>query len=316
MEAQRTRRLLLAAAAGALLASGAAASTYYLDTFWRYGYGPWIYTSLEPKIMGDERFVYVTSYDDIEEMRGVLVDWFTAEGKYVTSSEICIISGGGGTVTTRGFALYGPWSMSLLAIDYEALEDGSMLVLEGGWEERSETWGDFQALAAVPGSPDYYCYRFYDGAMRVCRSPGTAEVTSYFTPPESVRDMAAVAGGNVYLAFADSVAEYDPAGTQLRSWLVPGWLIRDVAVDPVGRVLVLTEDTYTYVYSSAGSLLSSFTVPYQYPVWSAAMGPDDKYYVLSCPYGPSNAGGWVYRFAPGPTNVLPTSLGKIKAIYN
>ena len=307
--------LLRAAAAGAVLASGAAASTYYYETFWKYTYTFWQRTSLEPKIMGDERFVYVTSYDFIMEDMGVFVDWFTAEGNYVSSSEICIIKGGV-ACTTRGFALYGPWSLSLLAIDYEAEENGSLLVLEGAWEERSETWGDFQALAAIPNSPDYYCYRFYDGGMRVCRSPGTAEVTSYFTPPGNVRDMTVDAYGNLYLALDETVVKYDPAGTQVNSWVVPGRLIRDLTVDPAGRLLALTEDTYTYVYSPAGSLLSSFTAPYEYPVWSAAMGPDAKYYVLSCPFGSSNAGGWVYRFAPSPTNILPTSFGKIKAMFN
>ncbi len=173
----------------------------------------------------------------------------------------------------------------------------------------------FRQLAAPASGNYYYCYRWHNEALRVCKSPGTSEVISYFTPVGGgVSCMAADGLGHVYISRNVTIRKYNESGSVLTSWNNPGY-VWNLTVDPEGRLLVLSEDKNTYVYSGSGSLLGSFTGPYMTDIGTADMGPDGKYYVLGSAHGRTTL--VMYRFAPAPSiiTITPTSFGKIKAMY-
>jgi hypothetical protein len=153
--------------------------------------------------------------------------------------------------------------------------------------------------------------------MHICKCRGDSTVISYFTPSGGVDDIAVTSesdgAANVYVAYGAFVNKYSESGSLLQSWPVPSG-IKDLTVDKWQRLLALAEDKYTYVYSSQGTLLGSFTTSYATEVYSADVGPGNQYYVLGVSY--NDALFYVYRFSPDTTGVLPTSLGKIKAIFN
>jgi len=126
--------------------------------------------------------------------------------------------------------------------------------------------------------------------------------------------MAADGLGHVYISRNVTIRKYNESGSVLTSWNNPD-VVSDLTMDPEGRLLVLSEDNNTYVYSGSGSLLGSFTAPYMTDIGAADMGPDGKYYVL----GSAHSGTTLvmYRFTPDPfpINITPTSFGKIKAMY-
>jgi hypothetical protein len=160
----------------------------------------------------------------------------------------------------------------------------------------------------------YYCYRWHNNGLRVCKSPGTPEVISYFTPVvEYGCPMATDGRGHVYRCRLSNIWKYNEAGSVVASWKNPE-IVEDLTVDPEGRLLVLSKNDYTYVYGENGSLMGSFTAPYLSEVYAADFGPGGKYYVMGAVY--NNTVIMMYLFTPSPTNITPTSLGKIKAMYH
>jgi hypothetical protein len=132
--------------------------------------------------------------------------------------------------------------------------------------------------------------------------------------------MAVDSSGYIYALSSDRIRKYDDAGSLVVAWYAP-IALDSLSMDSYDHLLALADSNeYTYVFSDGGALLGSFTGPYEnfYPgQLGADVGPDGKYYV-GYPYGPVNEGDWFVEMcllAPSPTNVVPTSLGKIKAMY-
>ena len=184
--------------------------------------------------------------------------------------------------------------------------------------EATEHWLNieprFKVIATRPDGTFYYCYRYYEGAYRVCKSPGTPSVDSYFTPASDVGDMVADNSGVLFISAGATVYKYQDTGSLISDWVVPGQIV-DLTLDAASQVLVLTENKTVYIYDDAGSYLSSFTGPIADRVYSADAGPDGKYYVLTLTETSWQRGIRVYRFAPDLTNIRPASLGKIKAMF-
>lgn len=179
------------------------------------------------------------------------------------------------------------------------------------WERGN---GHFQALARPIGGSCFYNYRYYSGRMQICKCRGSSGVLSYFTPAGSVDDLAVDVSGCVYVADGAIVGKYSETGSFIQDWRVPSG-IKDLTVDKWQRVLALAQDEYTYVYSTRGVLLGSFTANYATEIYSADVGPGNQYFVMGYPTSNDNL-IYVYRFTPDTTGVIPASLGKIKAIYN
>jgi hypothetical protein len=322
MGAHRVRRLLLAAAAGALLASGAAASQYTYEKSWEYDVfaRERLYVKSLPRVGGDVSGLAVPagffneSYDwfelyylkfDVDGNRIERVLLYEMSGMPLVDVYIedCILDSGVG-ILTYNLAESSPFN------DYYY----SVIQKPGFWYGREEGWYRIKDLAAFPGASYYYCYRIYAGGYRVCKMVGE-HIVSYFTPLSGVTDMEAGPEGAVYIASDDLVSRYVDTGSLLRSWRAPKPII-DLTLDVQNRLLALASDNFTYVYDDAGSLLGSFTAPYTTRIYSADIGPDDKYFVLGCDHYDDEEIIHMYRFAPSPTNIVPTSLGKIKAVFN
>ena len=316
--------MLLAAAAGALLASGAAADIYSYETSWEYD------------VLGNETLLVKSLARVAGDASGLAVpagfsnqgfDWFElyylkfdADGNRIERVllyempgmrlvdvyiEDCILDSAVG-ILTYNLGEYSPFN------DYYY----SVIQKPGFWYYREENWYRIKDLAAFPAASYFYCYRIYGGNYCVCKMVGK-DVVSYFTPLSGVTDMEAGPEGAVYIANDDLVSRYVDTGSLLRSWRAPKPII-DLTLDVQNRLLVLASDNFTYIYDDGGTLLGSFTAPYTTNIYSADIGPGDKYFVLGC------ISDWdvdynivrMYRFAPSPTNIVPTSLGKIKAMFN
>ena len=323
MGAKMVRRLLLAAVAGALLASGAAASYYNYEKSWEYDVyaKDRLYVIPEPRVGGDGTGLAIPAgilereYDQTSQFYYLKFD---AEGNKIGQVLLyemggmqlvdvfvkdCILDSGVGIVTYN-LGEYTPFN------DYYY----SVIQMPGFWQDWEEGWHRIKDLAALPGARYFYCYRIYAGDYRVCTMVGK-DIVSYFTPLSGVTDMEAGPEGAVYIASDDFVWRYVDTGSVVASWRTP-FAVVDLTLDAQNRLLALASDNFTYVYDDAGTLLGSFTAPYATTIYSADMGPDDKYFVLGCDHYDDEEIIFMYRFAPSPTNIEPTSLGKIKAMFN
>jgi len=329
MGAQRVRRLLLAAAAGALLASGAAASVYSYETKWlgHLGMGG---KSFWLSFVGGDGSAIGASYDFVTGNEGAGMGYaaFDSNGRHVHAGmfweKYHIILG---SERIYGFVLLNGGAVAAYAVNYydpaeERYYVESYLKYKGnpGWEIKMDGYGLFRALARNPNGQYIYCYRYYLGDFLVCKMTAMGTVVSYFNPAAEPDDLAVDAAGYIYALSGDIVRKYDGNGSLMGSWNAPVALT-DVSADAQNRVLAFSSSNkYTYVFSDAGALLGSFTAPYGYSIQNIRYGdagPDGKYYV-GCLYEilEDYWGVEMYRFAPSPTNIVPTSLGKIKAIFN
>ena len=331
MGAQKVRRLVLAAAAGALLASGAAASFYSYEGKWR-GYLYW----------GDKRFwLYFVAGDDSAigasyTTRTSAAGGGVGYGKFSSNGT----PAGGGLVwskynislessTIYGFELCNGGAAIAFSVyyynePYGPYETESYLKNTGnpGWEMKTGEYGSFRAVTCTPDREYIYCYMNYLGTYRVCKITTTGAITSYFTPLAEPDDLAVGPAGYIYALSGDRVRKYDDNGSLVIAWYAPVTL-DELSIDADNHILALARKSeYTYVFSDAGALLGSFTGPYENfygsGFISADIGPDGKYFV-GYPYGPENEGDWFVEMclmAPSPTNIVPTSLGKIKAMFN
>ena len=329
MGAQKVRRLLLAAAAGALLASGAAASYYSYEGKWR-GYLDWGDRSFEVFfIAGDDSAVgasYVAetsaasgyvgygTFKSNGQPEGVGRIWdesnIRLESSYIYGFEL--LSGGAVCAFSVYYYImpYGPY----------VTESYLKCVGSPGWELKESEFGYFRALTRTQDGQYLYCYRYYSGGYRICKMTTTGAVVGYFDPVDEPDDMAVDAAGYIYALSYDRIRKYNDSGSLIVQWYAPVRLT-DITVDANNHLLALSNtNKYTYVFSDAGALLGSFTGPYENShEWiHSGTGPDGKYYV-GHRYGPIEYGYYyvdMYRFAPSPTNIVPTSLGKIKAMFN
>lgn len=187
--------------------------------------------------------------------------------------------------------------------------------------ERQNDPSYYNHLAVEPNGQYYWCHRklALNGPCYHCRSAvGSAAVLisfpSGYSIPSYLEDIAAAADASLFTVDGPTIKHFTSSGSLLSSWNAPTEVV-DLTVDGDGNVLALSAVARsTYVYSSNGSLLGSFTAPYASSFLSSAdMGPDNKYYVIE-----SISGGTtptIYRFAAAITGITPTSLGKLKAIY-
>ncbi|MGD8718524.1 MAG: hypothetical protein PVH29_06830 [Candidatus Zixiibacteriota bacterium] len=326
MGTDKIRRLLLAAAAGALLASAAAASSYNYEGKWQeyLGVADWEF-EIGP-ISGDDSKVAVP-YICASSIAAIDVGCrlFDANGaylgycKYFLSSYDHYENGG-----IYGCAAVGEGAVTTFTVHYYDLSEEIYKTeshLSYGpnpsWDIKEDGWGRFKALARTPDGQSFYCYRLYSGDYRICKMTVAGTVTSYFTPLAVPDDMAVDASGNIYGLSGGWVFKYDASGSLITSWDTPVTL-NDVCVDANDRILGFSNSNmYTYVFSDAGSLLGSFTAPYESITRHGSTGPDGKYFVACEAWDQEIFICFVemYRFAPVPTNIVPTSLGKIKAMY-
>jgi hypothetical protein len=326
MGAKKVRGLLLAAAAGALLASGAAASFYSYETSWQR-------SLREPAILfwlsfvaGDDSAIGVSySFQSGTAYAAVCYVAFDADGqplyggafweKYTITLDWSSINGfaliNGGAVAAFSVAYYDDYSGEYFRESYLKF-DG-----EPGWEIKMTGSGHFQALARSPDGQYIYCYRYYLGDYWLCKMTAAGTVVSYFRPVARPDDLAVDAAGYIYALSDDRIRKYNDAGSLLVAWYAPVEL-SDVSVDKQNRVLGFSyRNRYGYVFSDAGALLGSFTGPYGGNVYHGDAGPGGKYYVgREHRISEFEYGVEMYRFAPSPTNIVPTSLGKIKAVFN
>jgi hypothetical protein len=316
---------LFAIAANALIVPTGRAAFYTYETWWPYMFRPCYCLDESWAMSGEDSGLLVTVYrlDVLEGEDALYVFKFDAGGAKVAEWLV------------ENF-YYGPFLYSVLG--FTAFQ-GDFIVSYQAWApgQPSLAWSTlrrcgvsswvitekdpfnekyyFRQLAAPASGNYYYCYRWHNEAFRVCKSPGTPEVISYFTPVAGgVSCMEADGLGHVYISRGFTIRKYDESGSVLTSWDNPCY-VWDLTVDGDGRLLVLSEDKNTYVYSGSGSLLGSFTGPYMTDIGTADIGPGGKYYVLGSAHDRTTL--IMYRFAPGPSiiNITPTSFGKIKAIY-
>lgn len=320
MGAQRVRRLLLAAAAGALLASGAAADIYSYDSYWTYQL-PSNY-HIDPFVSADNSGVVIPVYYHLGSIAVHVVYCFRFSGSGVKLKEYQIWN------NEEPIEPPQTWARGLITYEGDVItaydiNDASMLfsaLFRRGivnWTLWEWDMGLFQVLGRPLDESYFYNYRFYSGAMRACKCRSDSTVISYFTPSGGVDDIAVASESdgatNVYVAYGAFVNKYSESGSLLQSWPVPSG-IKDLTVDRWQRLLALAQDKYTYVYSTRGVLLGSFTANYATEIYSADVGPGNQYFVMGYPTSNDNL-IYVYRFTPDTTGVIPTSLGKIKAIY-
>jgi len=310
-------------------AGAAAALSYEFETSWYYGsMETWYFSWSGAKLSGNGELVEVVPYLHWEppgRINELYVKHLDAGGNDL--GQDLLGQGNLDSIFTKlwGFRPFGDgflvsygqyWDSGTMEWDQHVLKrTGSQ-----SWSlsEITEHWPyvepRFKVIATRPDGTFYYCYRYYEGAYRVCKSPGTSSVDSYFTPASDVGDMVADNSGVLFISAGATVYKYQDTGSLITDWAVPGQIV-DLSLDGASQLLVLTENKTVYIYDDAGSYVSSFTGPIADHVDSADAGPDGKYYVLTRTDTGSGYGIRVYRFAPDMTNIQPASLGRIKAMF-
>jgi len=320
MGAKMVKKLLSVAGIAAIFAADATASIYEYEASWEYRFPPLFWPTHVVTVSGDAEGLVVPTYYEGGFYAELHCYKFDANGnkkKDWLVSELFWDAG----VTVYGLITFQGDVIIAYQVRIPGAPQGEYSALQRCGVKKWSLFKDdpfsetryFQRLARAAGGTYYYCYRYHDGRHRVCKSPGTKEVISYFNPvKEGVSDIVADGAGHVYVGRYPMIYKYHDSGSLLASWGIPSgfW---DLTLDPDGRLLVLSSDKNTYVYDENGSILGSFTAPYTSLIRSADMGPDNKYFVLGVDYAFRTVS--MYRFAPDPTNVLPTSFGKIKAMY-
>jgi hypothetical protein len=317
MATKYVRWLIGSAAIAGALAGAAEAGIYIYDTWWAYMLPP--YCTVYGQISGDDaKLALPIQYWNEKTTFGIHCYEFTGNG--VKTKDFLVDEGPSWTCVffARGFTRF----KGDILISYFVLTGGPMDVsalkrcglikwFVGERPINGEAY--FLGLARAGDSDYYYCYRWHEGAYRVCKSAGMPEVISYFTPVGGgVGGIAADGQGHVFTSHGRTITKYHDSGSVLTSWNNPED-IKNITLEPEGGLLVLSANKYTYVYNGNGSVLGSFTAPYFTDIHSAAIGPEGKYYVLGSAYERTTV--MMYCFNPDPTNVQPTSFGKIKAIY-
>lgn len=320
MGAKMVKKLLSVAGIAAIFAADATASIYKYEASWEYRFPPLFWPTHVVTVSGDAEGLVVPTYYEGGYSAELHCYKFDANGnkkkdwlvRKIFWDDMIVVYG---LITFQGDVIIAyQWKVPACPQDdYSVLQRCGVkewsLLKEDPFSETTY----FQRLARPAGGTYYYCYRYHEGGHRVCKSPGTPEVISYFNPvKEGVSDLVADGQGYVFTSYRQTITKYHDSGSVLTSWNNPEG-IKNLALDPEGRLLVLSSNKYTYVYNGNGSVLGSFTAPYFTDIYSAAVGPEGKYYVMGSGYG------WttmiMYRFTPDPTNVRPTSFGKIKAMY-
>ena len=320
------RKAIIVAAVWVLASAGAAAASIYnYETYWTNELDDTYYQYVPDKriVGGNDACVAVPVIGSNSQY--VHVDntlWykeFDADGNVLQMYYVYSLMVGEYYSRIYGFDMAGdtPWfsyewwldyAKTRMPAYYSAINIGRTYMVTG------KSTNYFQSLAAVQGTDYYYCWRKYAGAYRLCKMKG-ANVVSYFTPPGNVWDVVTDSAGTVYLADGNEVLKYRDDGTLLAEWAAPQ-PIMDLSLDSQSRVLALCEDKYTYVYDAGGAFLGSFTGPYAVDIYSAAVGPGDKYFVLGYKTAYLTWDTiYMYRFAPSMTNIRPASLGRIKAMF-
>jgi hypothetical protein len=186
------------------------------------------------------------------------------------------------------------------------------LMLPGG--------GQFRYLASTPPLDYYYCYRYYNGSLQICKMR-VLDVISAFTPPAEVLDITCDAAGNVYIWARNYIYKYTGSGVLITSWSIPyldGGINFDLSYDAQGRILALAsveeEGADVYVFTDTGSFLESFWVASRcWETGGADVAPNGKYYIQWPVWYSETA--YIDRFAPVTPTVVPTSVGQIKALF-
>lgn len=320
-----TRIAFFVIAGTALIVPTSRAAFYTYETWWAYMFRPCYNLHKSRAMCGDDSGLFVTVFrrDALEREYALYVFKFDAGGGKTGEWLVDEFLWDEYLYTVFGFTAFrGDFIISYQQWSWEPPPPTYSILRRCGvtsWRvSKSDPFNEeyyFRQLAAPASGNYYYCYRWHNEALRVCKSPGTPEVISYFTPaPDSVSGMETDGLGHVYISHQFTIRKCDESGSVLASWNNPD-VVSDLTMDPEGRLLVLSEDKNTYVYSGSGSLLGSFTGPYMTDIGTADMGPDGKYYVLG--YAHWGTTLVMYRFAPDASTITitPTSFGKIKAIY-
>lgn len=320
------RRLVFWAAVTAAAVAGA--RVYVYDGGWEYTYGPGEYYDFfwTSWVSGDDSYIGALYFF-----------WYNVTG---TVGLGFLKFTGGGFLVQQGYFYSGlgaenPWFTPyglifyngdpLAAFDYSAeIYPGKIfgvLSYYGIWTQIKPRPKLYGALAKQPHGPYFYCYREWEGGKDVCKMTRAGAVVSYFKPAVAPVDMAATDDGVIYLAAQKGVVlKYNDSGALLTSWRNPA-PVRCISYDGAGLVLVYGEDNKTYVYDAEGGLIEAFNVKPQGSCPFAEVGPEGKYYVLSCTpvshgYGPPEIKVYCARFARARgVNATPASVGKIKALF-
>jgi hypothetical protein len=190
MGVKMIKTLLSAAGITGVLAADATANIYEYEASWQYRFPPRfshtdvvivsgdaeglvVPTFFYPESAGNELRCYKFDANGNKKGDWLVTGFFWDEGVTVY-----------GLITFQGdfIIAYQSWNPNFPANEYSALQRCGVQkwrLVKG--DPFSETLY-FHRLARPAGGTYYYCYRYHEGGRRVCKSPGTPEVISYFNP--------------------------------------------------------------------------------------------------------------------------------------
>jgi hypothetical protein len=328
MGAKGIRTLVFAVAVAAGLPALATASFYNHDGRFEvdlaHNLCRWCYIGF---ISGDSTGVGIPYFDQSgNDSCGVSFDKVDSEGRRMRGGEFWCAVGSDLTAWIHGFILFEANAVCAFDVYYFDVYKNRYIeesyLVYAGWpsprwvlKEEGRNW--FGPLARTPDGRFFYCVRHWQGDYRICKMISSGVVVSNSSPLGlDPKDIAATDNGVVFANCVNAIYKLRDTGSILASWTTPA-SIRDVSMDGAGRVLALGENNYVYVYKADGTLLGSFTGPYTKGYRFGDVGPGGKYFTAE-QVETYNEYFWyteVHRFAPSPTNITPTSLGKIKAMY-